>query len=71
MHCLEHMLLIMSLRVRAGESGNGVADDLAMLASEAHRYVPEDGEEPLAEMSAEWGRRYRHLIIKPAAQGET
>lgn len=63
MHCLENMLLILSKRIRAGESSNQkLADDLEMLASESHCYVPEDGKERLAELNDKWARQYSHLM---------
>jgi hypothetical protein len=63
MHCLENMLLIMSKRIRAGESNNQkLADDLETLASESHRYVPEGGKEALAELNDKWSRKYGHLM---------
>ena len=63
MHCLEHMLLILAQRIRAAESNNQtLANDLAMLASESHWYVPEGGKEPLAELNDKWSRQYDHLM---------
>jgi hypothetical protein len=57
------MLLILSKRIRAGESNNQqIADDLEMLATESHRYAPENGEKELAEINDEWSRQYSHLI---------
>ena len=63
MHCLENMVLILSKRIRAGESSNQkLTDDLEMLASESHGYVPEAGEERLVEMNNKWAREYGHLM---------
>jgi hypothetical protein len=57
------MLLILSKRIRAGESSNQkLADDLEMLASESHWYVPEGGAERLAEMNDKWASQYDNLI---------
>ena len=62
MHCLENMLLILSERVRAGESSNQqIANDLEMLASASHGYVPEGGE-ALIELNDKWNRQYEHLM---------
>jgi hypothetical protein len=60
------MLLILSNCVRAGDSSNQkLADDLEMLATESHWYVPEGGKERLAEMNDKWARQYAELM-KPA-----
>jgi hypothetical protein len=59
MHCLENMLLIMSERVRSGENFQKLADDLVMLASESHVYIPETGKERLAELNGKWNKKYR------------
>ena len=68
MHCLEYMLLTVSLRLRAGESGEQIADDVEGLAAASHQYVPEgfneDGEEPVTKQAEEWRRRYGHLFYK-------
>jgi hypothetical protein len=56
------MLLILSKRIRAGESCNQkLADDLEMLASESHWYVPEGGQERLADLNDKWVREYSQL----------
>ncbi len=63
MHCLENMLFILSRRIREGESSNAkLADDLQMLASESHAYLPEGGTERLVELNDKWNREYSGLM---------
>jgi hypothetical protein len=61
MHCLEHMLVLLSNRIRAGESSSQeLADDAMMLAGFSHYYDPscDEAETGIAKLNDKWHRKY-------------
>lgn len=61
MHALEHLLLLLSARIRHETGNKELADAAETFASAAHDYVPE-GEETLSAVNDAWSRRYGKLL---------
>jgi hypothetical protein len=58
MHCLEHLLLLASDRVRRGDiPKKELADALEFMASASHEYIPPNND-PLAAMNDAWIQRF-------------
>jgi hypothetical protein len=62
MHALEHLLLILSARIRHETGNEELAEAACTLASASHDYIPE-GEEMLSKMNDDWDCRYGKLLI--------
>ena len=61
MHNLEHLLLILSQRIRHETGNNDLAEATLTLASASHNYEPTAfAEQSLADMNDDWGRRFKN-----------
>lgn len=68
MHNLEHLLFILSLRIRKETGNHRLADHTLALASASHNYDPctmgdgRSADEHLGEWNSEWAQRYARLL---------
>ena len=60
MHCLEHLLLMLSKRIESETGSKDLAAAAHFLASESHKYNTDDGteDETIRDMNAEWREEY-------------
>ena len=59
MHTLEHMLFMLSERIRRELGNSELSDAAKRLASESHNYErTSDGPDPLRPMHEDWSRRF-------------
>jgi hypothetical protein len=64
MHSLEHLLMILSLRIRHETGNNDLAEAALTLASASHEYEPTGSvDESLAAMSGDWSRQFGKLLV--------
>jgi hypothetical protein len=65
MHTLEHLLLILSQRIRHETGNNDLAEAALTLASASHAYQPTASvEESLADMNDAWTRQFGKLLVR-------
>ncbi len=60
MHSLEYLLALLAERIEKEFSSQKVAEEVRMLASSSHWYVPPEEGEPkeLLELSKDWAAKY-------------